>query len=368
MPAHTADYLGTGYIIHFSPDGRTLWNYLPKGTLLLRDAGTGRWIGPPLPPRADAPQRGQRAVFSADGKQLCILAADAAHLWDIAGNRALGEPLTQKGGITATTFHPEGKSLLTAGGDGAVCLWDLATRRRIAEPLRSHPGRIKALHFAADGRTFLSVDVENTVAQWRIEDGRPTWPAFSVGKGEGMAMLHPYSYSADGQYIVTNLGHSLWLWDASTGRRVAALPKTHQVWSAKGDWLALIAGDVIRGMQGEVRLWDARERKIHRHRPPGSHLWLDIRGDGRMLATGDDEAAWFWDVATGKQIGPPLYHPLSLIALQFSPDGRRLLTCCGDDTARIWDVPPPLSGSPEQVKRWVEAQTGKSLDATGTVR
>ncbi len=54
----------------------------------------------------------------------------------------------------------------------------------------------------------------------------------------------------------------------------------------------------------------------------------------RLVATGDDEMAGLWDVATGKRVGPPFEHPSLLLALSSPPDGNRLLTCCGDEVAR----------------------------------
>jgi hypothetical protein len=52
----------------------------------------------------------------------------------------------------------------------------------------------------------------------------------------------------------------------------------------------------------------------------------------------------------------------------FAPDGRRLLTCCGDDTARVWEVPAPVGGTAEQVRLWVEVLTGWELDEARAAR
>ena len=43
-------------------------------------------------------------------------------------------------------------------------------------------------------------------------------------------------------------------------------------------------------------------------------------------------------MATGKALGPTLRHADGLTSADFSPDGRRLLTCGIDRTARVWEI------------------------------
>jgi hypothetical protein len=67
-------------------------------------------------------------------------------------------------------------------------------------------------------------------------------------------------------------------------------------------------------------------------------------------------------------VGPALDHPANIRRLCFSPDGRRLATCCGDEWVRHWDVPAPLAGDPARLRAWVQVLTGKHLDETGVPR
>ena len=40
----------------------------------------------------------------------------------------------------------------------------------------------------------------------------------------------------------------------------------------------------------------------------------------------------------------------------------------GDNTARLWPVPSPFDGSPEQIRVWLNVQTGLELDEGGAIR
>ncbi|MBA4160476.1 MAG: hypothetical protein H0X65_23890, partial [Gemmatimonadetes bacterium] len=46
-----------------------------------------------------------------------------------------------------------------------------------------------------------------------------------------------------------------------------------------------------------------------------------------------------WDVRTRQPVGAPLEHQGVVLAVAWSPDGTRVLTGSGDNTARVWDVP-----------------------------
>jgi len=62
--------------------------------------------------------------------------------------------------------------------------------------------------------------------------------------------------------------------------------------------------------------------------------------DGRRIVSGsDDETLRLWDATTGQPIGSPLQgHKGGVVSVAFSPDGRRIVSGSSDDTLRIWDA------------------------------
>jgi WD40 repeat protein len=61
--------------------------------------------------------------------------------------------------------------------------------------------------------------------------------------------------------------------------------------------------------------------------------------DGKRIVTasGDDTARW--DAETGKPIGAPLEgHAGSVLSAAFNPNGKRIVTGSEDKTARLWDI------------------------------
>ena len=70
---------------------------------------------------------------------------------------------------------------------------------------------------------------------------------------------------------------------------------------------------------------------------------MEFSPDGRRIVTGGyDGAVRIWDVGTGRQIGPPHRvheHDKTEIIMDvaFSPDGRRLASASADGDVQIWD-------------------------------
>jgi WD40 repeat protein/serine/threonine protein kinase len=66
---------------------------------------------------------------------------------------------------------------------------------------------------------------------------------------------------------------------------------------------------------------------------------VEFSADGRRLVTASgDKTARVWDVSTGAPLSPPMEHGDAVISASFSPDGLRVVTASFDHTARIWDA------------------------------
>jgi WD40 repeat protein len=66
--------------------------------------------------------------------------------------------------------------------------------------------------------------------------------------------------------------------------------------------------------------------------------------DGKLLAAGADEygptdtGVHVWDLATGQEIATLRGHQREVVAVVFTPDGKRLVSAAWDNTIRVWDV------------------------------
>ncbi len=227
--------------------------------------------------------------------------------------------------------------------------------------------------FSPDGKV-LAVATHGSYADWiqgsiHLVDphtGQPTGPPLEESEG-----LDSLAFSPDGRYLAArSFAFGQWfstfpdagyaptvcrVWDLTTGRKIADHADApycrrrdlfHEI-SPDGTLLVVGTGTLagVAPGQGAVHLEDAKSGKM-----VGAPIQLDrfvenvvFSPDGRRFAvgTGSDSPysgeAFIWDSATGKLVAGPLVQANRVFRVAFSPEGSRLLTCCGDGTARLWD-------------------------------
>lgn len=123
-----------------------------------------------------------------------VKAADV-RFWDAQGNllRAVkGHELGQRGGWTmgvlntivhGVSLSRDGRTGISAGFDGAVCVWDPA-RDEPTRKLYGHHGPVLCVSMDAAGSLAVTGGVDRTVRVWRIQGEAPAPPALTrrVGK------------------------------------------------------------------------------------------------------------------------------------------------------------------------------------------
>ncbi|MCI0455900.1 MAG: WD40 repeat domain-containing protein [Gemmataceae bacterium] len=201
-------------------------------------------------------------------------------------------------GVRGVVFSPDGKLLATGTGDpkepGTVTLWDVAARQRLWT--HSEKGGVPALAFAPDGKTLALAAYSNVARLLDVATGKVKATFEHPKEVRGVA------FSPDGKRLATACWDKLVrVWDLGTGAEVVEFAG-HQdriftvQWSADGKLLLSVGGD------DGAKLWDAlsgAEKRTLKHYYMPCGLFAP---DGRWVITGSyDGTTRLWDVATGAQ-------------------------------------------------------------------
>jgi WD40 repeat protein len=293
-------------------------------------------LGDPLPPGAVArlgtlrlrhDGSARSVAFSPDGKALVSGGGDGTvRLWEVetGKERRRWRP---GGDVRMVAFAPDGKLIAALTGEG-VLLYSAVSGRQ----LDRFGGQTSALAFSPDGEVLVIVQ-DGTVVGWGLASGARLfeWPA--VGEC-GVA------YSPDGKLLAVANSEGVCLRNTTTGRIVnklamSALPAL----AFSPDGARLAAGSVT----GELCLWDVSSGKLLRSIDMTGRTAQGIvfNADGKTVAFRGwlNHNVYIADLRTGSYESVPQGARTSpLHGLAYSPDGKRLATASADGRVRLWDV------------------------------
>ena len=391
------DYKGSVRFLAISRDGRRIVTGSDDQTARVWDVETGRelavlrhqgWVS------AVAISEDGRRVVSGSGDQ-------TARVWDMETGRELAV-LKHQSRVTGLAISPDGNRIVTASGDQTARVWDMATCQELA--VLRHQGRVYAAAISPDGRRVVTASRHEPARVWEMETGRELAALKYQGWISGVAI------SPDGRRIVTrNEDRTARVWDIETGRELAVLKhqdevtavaisrdgnrivtaskdQTARVWEVETSrelavlkhqepfYSLAISPDgrrIVTSSGPTARVWDvetAREVVVLKHQDAHGNLAISpaISPDGRRIVTSCGQTARVWEMETGWELAV-LKHQSRVTTLAISPDGNRIVTASGDQTARIWEL-PPVPDNLDALRAWVKVRTGKTFEDQGTVR
>lgn len=343
-------------LVAFSPDGKWLAATTEENGIEVWEVATGAEHTP------SGTQFGsvKSVRFSPDGHWLASGSSDhAARLWDLTTGRQEHVLVNHASPVNAVAFSPNSRWLVSGGGeyqlsadqnDDTVRLWNVATGT-LQRTLPGHSRGVLSIAFSPDGRWFASGSEDDDVRLWRMSPAREQHTL--KGHYGGVTSV---AFSRDSRWVASvasGTGSGVRLWDTLSG---AALnePFTNQ---SDGDSVTfspdgrLVAFDDFGG----IHIWNLQAKRQQRlitevKRMDNSAHALAFNPEGQWLAAAGsfprdprDDNARIWDVGTGQLVHTLTGHSFTVNDVQFSPDGRWLVTGSADGTARIWDA---KSGSP----------------------
>lgn len=272
-------------------------------------------------------------AFSPDGKLLANTGYGAIEIREAANWKLKRRLVASRAPVYALAFSPDGSTLASGWGNkGSVLIWDIVSGK--SRLLKNHQGLVTAVSFLPGGKTLVTAGWDRTIKLWDVKSGRVIHTL-----GTHVLTINDIAVSSDGAILVSGSGN---YYDSRAELKVWDLRKRHLLFMRKlsfdggntvaispdGNWVA--AGD-----RNEIFLLESHTGKLVRtftDKNPVSTLRFSPSGSvlAAGIWTGDEpkNSVILWDCSTGMrkaEIGAERPNT-TMQAIAFSPDGRMLVT------------------------------------------
>lgn len=284
-----------------------------------------------------------KLAFSRDRKVLAACGPNddspkAIEVWDTTPMKRrfrIAFPGDQPTDVRAFDLSPDGKWLVTGGGDKIFRWWDTTTGK-VVRAVELNNLYFNRAAFRPDGKVMWTVSHENHVRLWDVESGKELPHAAGLPwTASGLAL------TPDGKTALVVSERHLCAFDVATGRE-----KWRQVGDVDASGHVVVTPDgrtaIASSSGGRLSFWDVATGKQTRllENPRDSVTHLAVSPDGRVLAAlgsnrPHDADIRRWEMESGKQLPsftlPPKPELYSNSCLRFAPDGSTLAVASGTD-------------------------------------
>lgn len=352
--------------VEFSPDGKKYLACSDDNTLLILDSETGK----PYSNAIRCSSNIKTAKFNhASNKIATGTSNSVVQIWDVETSAPLTSAMHHKNSIRSLEFKDDDRLLTSSSTDHTTCVWDALTGDPICPPM-PHSYIVEGAFFLP-GDCVLTVGGDRMIRQWQLHPKRQPEMAsttdtinntFSVSRNSSVISMGGTDGIIRIKETNSSMPHALLL---EHGREITCLAMSADAkMVAVGDTSSRTTIYNIHRQapqitsRGDIRPAPLPQRfsVTLREDVNTSLLSLQFSPDGtKLLVVHDGNAAFVFETKTGELLYT-LRQSRSLLNAVFSSDGMRILSASRDGTAILWNAETGESTGLEVVhKDYVDA-------------
>jgi eukaryotic-like serine/threonine-protein kinase len=241
-------------------------------------------------------------------------------------------------GICSVRYSPDGKFLAVGQYDGKIQVRDGRNDQQLAM-LSGHMDLVTGIGFSPDSKRLSSIGYDGVIRIWDLETFREIRSIKAFEDAHGYRVC----FAFDGQAVIAIAEDSpAKIWDIDSGELMDTFGA-----NGIGCWGLAVSPDghtcVVRDNRTDFRIWEVNPRKhvawMRFPLPNESAYCVRYSPDGELIAAGTDEnRIRIYEARTGKLIATFEGHDDEIWDVAFHPNGTILASCDSGGVIRTWHL------------------------------
>jgi len=332
LPGHTSIVT----CLEWSPDGSKIASGSSDGTARIWNAAGAtrqrRLYGHSAPLSQLSMRRDGTQIATCDHH-------DAVGLWDVATGKLIGGLRRDEIRVTSTTYSPDGQLLACKSNDNAVRVWN-TTNHKLLAAIHGHSDEVSCLNWSPCGTKIIIGESGDSASHLTNFLTLGLGPLYGMQKA--FEVLSPAKEDLVGIY------------EAATGDFLSLMfmPRggVDQIQFAP-DGLRILTRS---HMEGAVRVWDTEKRidlvVLRGHTQPANCACWSPDGTRivtccgtatakvTLVETPDDNTIRVWDATTGAELRKWSGHAGEMYGILWTLDGQSIVSGAYDDSVSVWNA------------------------------